>query len=162
MTVLEEPLAEAPKFTMARWSETLANAESDRFAARTVKHLREDPVLWLTTVGTSGLPAPNPVWFLWDGADTVRVFTMAETTRIKNLKQNPRVSVNIAGDSNGVEVTVFTGTAAVDPDAPAADAFPEFVAKYAEWFPRVHQTPESYAGQYVVSLVVKLERIRGF
>ena len=38
--------------------------EGSEFGARAARHLREDPVLWLTTVAPSGAPSPNPVWFL--------------------------------------------------------------------------------------------------
>jgi hypothetical protein len=34
---------------------------------RVAQRLREDAVIWLTTVAANGTPQPNPVWFLWDG-----------------------------------------------------------------------------------------------
>ena len=37
------------------------------FGACVAQRLREDAVIWLTTVAANGTPQPNPVWFLWDG-----------------------------------------------------------------------------------------------
>ena len=47
--------------------------ESTEFGARVARHLREETVVWLTTVTASGAPLPRPVGFLWDGGDNVRV-----------------------------------------------------------------------------------------
>jgi PPOX class probable F420-dependent enzyme len=162
MTELTEPPAEGPQFINAPWTDTLATVETSEFAARTAKHLREDPVIWVTTVGPGGLPAPNPVWFLWDGADTIRLFAMPQTVRVRNLRKNSRVSLNLAGDALGVQVCVLTGTAELDEGGAPALAYPDFVSKYEEWFPRVMKTPVSYSEDYSVPIVVNLSRVRGF
>src|SRR5919198_5150041 len=154
-----DPAVAAPQFIAAKpWADMLAAVESNEFAARTAKHLSEDLVFWLTTVTPSGLPSPNPVWFLWDGASTIRTFAMADGARIRNLRRNPRVSLNFPGNAFGFDIVVLTGTAMIDTQAPAADALPEFVSKYAEWFPRANQTPASYAAQYVMPVVITLSR----
>ena len=44
--------------------------ESTEFGARVARRLREETVVWLTTVTPSGAPLPRPVGFLWDGGDT--------------------------------------------------------------------------------------------
>ncbi len=41
--------------------------ESTEFGARVARHLREDIVVWMTTVTPDGSPLPMPVWFHWDG-----------------------------------------------------------------------------------------------
>jgi hypothetical protein len=41
--------------------------ESCEFGARVARHLREEIVVWLTTVTPSGAPLPRPVGFVWDG-----------------------------------------------------------------------------------------------
>src|SRR5690242_20069743 len=94
--------------------------ESSAFGARVAQHLREDPVVWLTTVGPSGAPSPNPVWFIWDGADTIRVFNLPSAARVQHVPKNPLVSLNFAGDGQGGDIVVLLGTAVVDPQAPAA------------------------------------------
>jgi hypothetical protein len=44
--------------------------ESTEFGARVARHLRDEIVVWLTTVTPRGAPLPMPVWFVWDGAET--------------------------------------------------------------------------------------------
>ena len=41
--------------------------EGTRFGARAARHLREETVVWMTTVTPAGSPIPRPVWFIWDG-----------------------------------------------------------------------------------------------
>jgi hypothetical protein len=38
---------------------TFSIVETSDFGARAARHLRPDPVVWLTTVGASGTPAPT-------------------------------------------------------------------------------------------------------
>jgi PPOX class probable F420-dependent enzyme len=154
-------VVEAPQFTAASWPDALASTESSEFSARAAKHLRDDLVVWLTTVSPRGLPSPNFVWFLWDGADTVRIFTTPDAARTRNLGANSRVSLNFGGNEFGFDVVVLTGSATIDPQGPPADSLPEFVEKYADWFPRAGQTAESWAAHYSVAIVVKLSRVRG-
>jgi hypothetical protein len=49
---------------------------SPAFGARAARHLREETVVWLTTVTPKGVPLPSPVWFLWDGAESVLTYSM--------------------------------------------------------------------------------------
>jgi PPOX class probable F420-dependent enzyme len=155
-------MSESPVFISAPWSDVLATADSSEYAARAATHLREDAVIWMTTVSSSGLVAPNPLWYLWDGGDKVRFFTMPETARLKNIKANPRVTLNLAGDATGTQVAVFSGTAEIQRHSPLANEYPEFISKYEGWFPHVNQTPEKYAHQYSVPIEVTLDRVRGF
>jgi PPOX class probable F420-dependent enzyme len=135
--------------------------ESSDFGARAAKHLREDPVLWLTTVSPSGVPSPNLVWFLWDGANTVRVYSMPSAARIRHLANHPRLSLNFAGDGRGGDMVVLSGVAAVDLDAPSADAIPEYVAKYEQRITGINKTPKSFAEAYSVPIAITLNRLRG-
>ena len=95
--------------------------ESTDFGARVARHLREDRVVWLTTVTPGGAPVPSPVWFLWDGEETVRVFSLPATARMRNLRANPRVSLNFAGDGSGGDIVVLSGRATVDEGGEPAD-----------------------------------------
>ena len=53
----------------------------DAFGARAARHLRDDVVVWLTTVGPDGAPTPSPVWFLWDGDSSALMYSLAGTPR---------------------------------------------------------------------------------
>jgi PPOX class probable F420-dependent enzyme len=86
---------------------------------------------------------------------------MPSAARIRHLQLNPRVSLNFAGDGQGGDIVVLIGTAVVDPEAPAADAVPEFVAKYAERIPAINLTPSGFAERYAVPITITLTRLRG-
>jgi PPOX class probable F420-dependent enzyme len=135
--------------------------DGSAFGARAARHLREDPVVWLTTVSPGGTPAPNPVWFLWDGADTVRMYSLPDAARVTHLRQNPKVSLNFAGDGRGGDIVVLTATAEPAPDDPPADRDAVYVAKYAEHIRRIGLTPEQFAARYSLPVVLTLTRLRG-
>lgn len=134
--------------------------ESSEFGARVARHLRQELVVWLTTVTPAGAPLPRPVWFLWDGADTVSLFSQPGA-RVRNLKANPRVTLNFGGDGQGGDIVVVSGTAAIRPDAPAADAVPEYVAKYGTRIERMQMTPASFAARYSVPVEVTVTSVDG-
>ena len=50
--------------------------QGTEFGARVARHLREEIVVWMTTVTPAGSPLPSPVWFLWDGAESVVMYSM--------------------------------------------------------------------------------------
>ena len=60
----------------------------------------------MTTVTPSGQPSPSPVWFLWDGAETVLMYSR-ESPRLRHLAANPRVALNFAGDGRGGDIVVL-------------------------------------------------------
>jgi PPOX class probable F420-dependent enzyme len=135
--------------------------ESTEFGARAARHLREDRVVWLTTVSPSGSPLPSPVWFFWEEPDTVLVFSLAGTARARNLQANPRVSLNFPGNGDGGDIVVLSGRATVEPDAPPAHAVPGYAEKHAAGFERIGVTPEQFSQRYSVPLRIRLTGIRG-
>jgi PPOX class probable F420-dependent enzyme len=134
--------------------------EGTDFGARVARHLREDVVVWLTTVTPRGAPLPMPVWFLWDGEDTVSMHSMPGA-RVRNLEANPLVSLNFAGDGRGGDIVVLSGEACVDHDGPGADADEGYLAKYAQHIERIGQTPETFAQRYSEPVRITLTRLRG-
>jgi PPOX class probable F420-dependent enzyme len=134
--------------------------ERSAFGARAARHLREDVVVWLTTVTPQGAPVPRPVWFVWDGEDEVLVFSL-DGPRVANLKHNPRVTLNFPGDGRGGDIVVLSGRATVEPDAAKADEVPAYVDKYADHIAGIGHTPASFAENYRVPLRVRLSRLSG-
>ena len=135
--------------------------ESSPFGARAARHLREDVVVWLTTVTPSDAPAPNPVWFLWDGADQVLVYSRAGTPRGRNLEVNPAVSLNFAGNGAGGDIVVLSGRAEIADELGPADGDPVYVARYAAGFERLGTTPAQFAAGYPVPIRIRLTGLRG-
>ena len=74
----------------------------------------DNPAAWLTTVTPGGAPLPSPVWFWWDGADTVYVFSLPDTARTRNIEANGKVSLNFAGDGWGGDIVIVSGVASLE------------------------------------------------
>ena len=134
--------------------------QSTEFGARVARHLREDVVVWLTTVTPRGAPLPSPVWFLWDGAASIDMYSMPGA-RVRNVEANPRVALNFGGDGMGGDIVVLSGTATIDRDAPPAFAAPEYRAKYDPHIARIGMTPETFAARYSVPIHIDVTRLRG-
>jgi PPOX class probable F420-dependent enzyme len=134
--------------------------ESSAFGARVARHLRDDVVVWLTSVTPAGAPLPAPVWFVWDGAETVRVHSMPGA-RTRNLGANPRVSLNFAGDGRGGDIVVLSGRASIAAEAPPADRDEPYLAKYAADIERIGRTPATFAQRYSEPVHIRLTRVRG-
>ena len=132
------------------------------FGERVSRRLREEKVIWLTTVGRDGTPQPNPVWFLWDGADSVLVYNRPNAQRLRHLADRPQLALNLDGNGQGGDIVVVTGTAHRDDTAPAADVHEEYLAKYRDDMARVSGSVEEFAEQYSVPLRIDVRRIRGF
>ena len=135
--------------------------ESTDLGALVARHLREDRIVWLTTVTPGGAPLPSPVWFWWDGADTVYVFSLPDTARTRNIDANPKVSLNFAGDGAGGDIVILSGVASCEPDDAGAHKLPGYVQKYQWGFDRLRLTPEQFASRYSLPVRVRLTRVRG-
>ena len=134
--------------------------ESTAFGARVAAHLRKEIVVWMTTVTPAGGPLPMPVWFLWEGGESVLMYSR-ESPRVRNLEANPRVSLNFGGDGRGGDIVVLSGRAAVDESTPPANELGAYVAKYADHIRRIGHTPESFAEAYSVPVRIELTKLRG-
>jgi PPOX class probable F420-dependent enzyme len=135
--------------------------ESTALGAQVARHLREDRVAWLTTVTPGGAPVPSPIWFWWDGGDTVRLFSLPDTARTRNIDANPKVALNFAGDGDGGDIVIRSGRAALDPDGPGAHELAPYVAKYGWGFERLRVTPEQFARRYSVPIRIRHTTVRG-
>lgn len=137
--------------------------ETTPFGKRVAERLRTESVAWLTTVGKDGTPQPNPIWFLWDGADGVIVYNAVKANRMQHVRARPQVSLNFNADAGGGDVVVIRGTAAEAPDLPSSDHNPEFQAKYGDkiqagpW-----RTPERFDRDYPHKLRITIQGVRGF
>src|SRR3954453_14702694 len=121
--------------------------DSTEFGARAARHLTDEIVVWLTSVSPRGAPLPMPVWFLWDGDDSVVMYSQPGA-RVRNHESNPHVTLNFAGDGGGGDIVVLSGTATLDRDGPGPDGASSYVTKYREHIARIGHTPESFANRY--------------
>jgi PPOX class probable F420-dependent enzyme len=134
--------------------------EGTEFGARVARHLREEIVVWMTTVTPAGEPVPMPVWFYWDGGESVRMYSR-RSPRVRNVEANPHVSLNFAGDGRGGDVVVLSGRATAGPDMPPADQDADYLAKYSDHIARIGMTPETFAQAYEVPVRIQVTRVRG-
>jgi PPOX class probable F420-dependent enzyme len=135
--------------------------EETEFGARVAQHLREDLVVWLTTVTPSGAPLPRPVGFLWDGSESVRMYSQPGA-RIRNITHNPKVTLNFRGDPHGGDIVVLAGTAEVDESGASAAEDAAWVAKYAAEWERAGMTAESFAQRFKVPVRIRISAVHGF
>jgi PPOX class probable F420-dependent enzyme len=130
------------------------------FGERVRRRLREDLVIWLTSVGSDFTPQPNPVWFLWEG-ESFLVYNFSAAHRLEHVRSRPRVSLNFDGDRRGGDIVVFTGTAEVSDGDPAPHENAAYVAKYGAMMERVSGTLAEFSRRYPVPLRVRGLRLRG-
>jgi PPOX class probable F420-dependent enzyme len=134
--------------------------ETTEFGRRVARHLREEHVVWLTTVTPSGSPLPRPVGFLWDGGQTVSVYSQPGA-RIRNVANNPKVTLNFGGDGHGGDIVVLSGSAEIVKSAPSAAVNAEWVAKYTEDWKRGGTIAESFAQRFSVPLRIHISDVHG-
>lgn len=126
-----------------------------RHAAR---RLRQDLIAWMTTVSPAGQPQTSPVWFWWDG-DEFRVYSL-ESARVRNIEENPKVTLNLDGNGIGGDIVIVEGEAIVDRSLSSAAADEEYVAKYRHRMDENGWTPEWFATHYPVPIRIHPTRYR--
>ena len=135
---------------------------STPFGERVARRLREDRLIWFTTVDAKGTPQPTPVWFLWDETNsTILIYSRADAKRLEHLQRNSRVALNFDGNGTGGDIIVITGEAQVSTNDPPADRLPIYVEKYRAFIARSYATPEKFAAIYSVALRIRPTAIRG-
>ncbi|HEV2404696.1 MAG TPA: TIGR03667 family PPOX class F420-dependent oxidoreductase [Ktedonobacterales bacterium] len=131
------------------------------FGQRVMKKLRDERLIWITSVGADGTPQPNPVWFLWD-EESFLIYTQPTAARLKHIKRNPRVSLHFETHDDGDDVVIFAGEARVVPDEPLAHEHAAYMAKYKDSMANVSGSAEAMARDYSVAMRVTPTKVRGF
>jgi PPOX class probable F420-dependent enzyme len=108
----------------------MLNLDNPKHAAAAAR-LRQETIIWLTTVDATGQPQCSPVWFLWDDSEFL-IYGSADGKKTRNIHGNPRVGLNLDGDGEGGGVVVIEGDARIEPDGPHAEAVADYVAKYGQ------------------------------
>lgn len=135
---------------------------STPFGERVARRLRDERLIWLTTVDANGMPQPNPVWFLWDETtSTVLIYSLTNAKRLAHVQHNPKVALNFDGNGQGGDIIVITGEAHVSSNDPPADQLPAYVEKYRDFIARGFGTPENFASKYSVPLRIRPIALRG-
>ncbi len=132
---------------------------SSDFGIQFDRRLRQEELIWLTTVAPDGTPHPNPVWFCWDGQE-IFIYSQPGAYRIRNLQQNSKVSLNLQGAGPmGEDVVVINGEAKMDPHYRRPHA--GYAQKYQMYLPEMNLTQEQWTATYSVEIRIKPTRVRG-
>jgi PPOX class probable F420-dependent enzyme len=131
------------------------------YGARVHRRLREDKVIWLTTVGKDGTPQPNPVWFLWQD-DGLLIYNRPDANRLVHLRERPRVSLNLDSDEEGNDIVVLTGTGEVLPDYPRPHELEEYLRKYGADMIRISGDAKQFGTEYPIAIRIVVSRVRGY
>jgi PPOX class probable F420-dependent enzyme len=125
------------------------------------RRLKQEQIIWLTTVDAQGTPQPRPVWFHWDGG-TVLILSQPEAAKIRHVRRSPRVALNFNTDAGGGQVGVLTGEARISSAPIEAGRWQAYVDKYAAGIKSLGMTPETMRGEYAAALLITPTALRGF
>ena len=125
--------------------------------AHTAERLRTDEILWLATVRPDGRPHLIPVWFLWEG-ESILIFSKPANQKIRNLRQNPAVTVSLDTTDRGNDVIVLEGTAELVNDPGTTATLPAYASKYADLLADMQWTAEDMAREYSQAIRITITR----
>jgi PPOX class probable F420-dependent enzyme len=120
------------------------------------RHLRDDQIVWLTTVTPTGRPAPRPVWFVWDGTHII-IYSEPNMAKLRHIAANDQVSLNFNSTPGGGDLVVISGRAEVVDGAPLPSAFPGLLDKYLDTIRGMGNTKDWY-DRYSVAIRISPER----
>jgi PPOX class probable F420-dependent enzyme len=120
---------------------------------RAERRLREEQIIWMTTVRSDGQPQSVPVWFFWDGEEFL-VYSQPGRQKLRNIERDPRVGLNLNSNAQGGDVVRAEGTAEIVEDAPPATGVPEYVEKYRDAIARIGFDLDGFARAFSVALQV--------
>ena len=113
----------------------------------------EEIIAWLTTVRSDGQPQPVPVWFLWDG-ESVLIYSRSNRQKLRNIRGNPRVGLNLNCSARGGDVVRVEGTAEMMDEAPLVNEVGEYVQKHRESIAHIGFDEDGFARAYCVAIRV--------
>ncbi len=132
-----------------------------KFGKHVAQRLRDEHVIWLTTVSADGTPFPRPVWFFWDG-ESILIFSEPKMGKVQHITRDPHVSLNLNSNAGGGDVAVLIGEAQILKQPPAAKLVDGYIEKYREGIAQIGLTPDSMREKYSVPIRVTPERMYGF
>ncbi|MCY3544167.1 MAG: PPOX class F420-dependent oxidoreductase [Chloroflexota bacterium] len=79
------------------------------------EYLKLPMIADLATVNPDGSPHVAPVWFRWDG-DVVKVFTQTTAVKVRNIRNDARVSMAVSKQDAPYGYVIVNGTAKISND----------------------------------------------
>jgi PPOX class probable F420-dependent enzyme len=135
---------------------------SSKFGRAVKRHLKDQYVIWLTTVDSDLTPQPRPVWFIWDD-DSFRIFSKPDAHKVKHIEKNANVALHFNTDDTGDKhVIVFTGEAILDASCPPAHKVAAYLKKYKGGIIALGMTPEGFSMEYSRAIRIRPADVRGW
>ena len=122
--------------------------------AHVEQRLREELIVWFTTVRADGRPHTVPVWFLWDG-ETFLIFSQPGNLKIRNLQRNPHITLALDGTKQGGDVVTVEGEAELLSEPSRNIVVPAFGEKYASLRKAMGADPERMVEVYSQPIRIK-------
>lgn len=117
--------------------------------------------MWLTSVRADGTPQPTPIWFIRDADGSFILYSMPDAQKVKNIRQNPKVTLNFNIDPGAEYYIVLTGEARIDESIPPSNQSEAYQTKYAALMPPINFTPDSLASAFSLPIRVVVTGSRG-
>ncbi len=128
--------------------------------AKSEEKIRQAAIVWLTTVRADGMPQPTPVWFIWENG-TFLIYSQPKAQKLRNIRHNPKVALNLNSDEQGEQYLVIMGEASIDEKQPPSDHVPAYLKKYRQSIQAIGYTPETLAQSWSVAIRVRPTQIHG-
>jgi len=123
--------------------------------------LREDAVVWLSSVQRDGRPHLVPVWFHWDGARIV-AFSKPNARKVDNLRDDPRVMLAVGTPGIDFDVELIEATAELPAERASEVIGDGFGAKYRDLLRRAGLSVQRFAEVYSQPIVIRPTRFLGY
>ncbi len=135
---------------------------TSKFGRKVKRHLKQEYVVWLTTIGADLSPQPRPVWFIWDG-DSFLIFSQPHAHKVRHIAAYPQVALHFNTDETGDKnVIIFVGSATIDTHMPPAHQVRPYLRKYRAGIEALDMTPEQFSREYSVAIRVTPTNVRGW
>jgi PPOX class probable F420-dependent enzyme len=134
---------------------------SSGFGRHVNRRLRNEKVIWLTTVDSRDTPQPRPVWFHWDG-ETILIFSEKNKAKLRHISRNPNVALHFNTDKDGGDVAVIVADAKILDDSPIPGRVKSYLRKYGEGIRDLDMTVAEFSEAYAVPILATPRAIRGF
>jgi PPOX class probable F420-dependent enzyme len=135
---------------------------STEFGRAVEQHLKNEYILWLTTVDSRLTPQPRPVWFLWQN-DSILIFSKPDAYKVKHIEKHSKVSIHFNTDKTGDRhVIILTGEAKIDPSISSAMEVAAYLEKYKTGITDLNMTPEGFSTEYSIAIRITPSDLRGW
>jgi len=124
------------------------------------RRLRQEQIIWLTTVSSQNTPQPRPVWFHWDG-QTVLIFSQANAAKVRHIAHNPKVALNFNTDEEGGDVGVLIGDALILQEPPPPNRVKAYLRRYKDGIKGLGMSAAALQDTFSVAILVTPRAVRG-